>query len=237
MEIERLLELVKPLEGTFEGAFGKEQVEAYLMSCARRGDLKVKVDHMLGCVVFLDEAFAPAPGAATGSTSAVTLDKAVQPSVNELVRTRVSAAATCLHNALLMIDPPQPVPAPIQQEKIAQLVASANAERHALQLRRAIVARRRELLSELSARKEKEEMSRRAEALRREKEEEGRRALEAVRRREAERKVRELENVRKEEARKLAMSLKEKGTLKVDLDVSFGSFALSVIFSCWEVVC
>ena len=232
MEITKLLDLVSPLRDSFEGAYGPAQVEAYLMSCARRGDLKIRVDHAEGSITFLDEAFtvsnaSSSPVAGPSSSGSASFDKTVQPSVNELVRTRVSSIATCLHNALLMIEPPQPVSSTAQSERVATLLAAAQAERKALQVRRSIVARRRELLSELSVRKEKEEASRRAETLRREKDEEARKALEAVRRKEQERKMTELENARKEEARKLAMSLKEKGTLKVDLDVSHPLISLT----------
>ncbi|EED79597.1 predicted protein [Postia placenta Mad-698-R] len=102
--------------------------------------------------------------------------------------------------------------------RFVALVSAAQAERKALQLRRALVARRRELLSELSVRKEKEEASRRAELTRREKEEEARRVTEEARKKEQDRARREIEIIRNEEARKLAQSLKEKGTLKVDLN-------------------
>ena len=94
-----------------------------------------------------------------------------------------------------------------------------DAERKALQIRRALVARRRELLSELSVRKEKEEASRRAEFFRKHQEEEARKAAQDLRNKEVERARREIENIRVEEAKKLAQSLKEKGTLKVDITV------------------
>ncbi|KAF9007805.1 hypothetical protein BDZ89DRAFT_553183 [Hymenopellis radicata] len=54
-------------------------------------------------------------------------------------------------------------------EKLDALFKAVNAERHALALRRALVARRRELNLELSVRKEKEESSRLAEIARRKK--------------------------------------------------------------------
>ena len=70
-------------------------------------------------------------------------------------------------------------------------------------------------------RKEKEQASRRAEFLRKQQEEEARRAAQELRNKELERARREVENIRVEEAKKLAQSLKEKGTLKVDINVSF----------------
>ena len=83
-------------------------------------------------------------------------------------------------------------------------------------------SRRRELLSGLSARKEKEESSRRAELSRREKEEEARRVREDLRKRAQERTKKEIENIRIDEAKKYAQSLVDKGILKPnDVDVSF----------------
>ncbi|KAH8110432.1 hypothetical protein DFH11DRAFT_1724023 [Phellopilus nigrolimitatus] len=218
MQIAQLLDLVTSLEGSFDGAYGPGQVEAFLMSCARRGDIRVRIDHALGSLTFIDEAFG---STAAGPSTPSALDKSIQPSAGELVRTRLSGFATCLHNALGAIEPSKPAPAAADdsaaQETFAQLVAAANAERKALQVRRAIVARRRELVSELSARKDKEEASRRAEASRREKDEQAKRTLEDIRRKEQDRIRRDIENIKKEEARQLAHSLKEKNILKVDV--------------------
>ncbi|KAL5500955.1 TIF32 [Sanghuangporus vaninii] len=220
MEIPQLLKLVEPLQGSFEGAYEPNQVEAFLIGCARNGDLRIRLDHSEGTLTFIDEAFGSSnTGAGPSATSGTGLDKSVQPSAHDLVRTRVSSVATCLYNALLSISPPSPEQSAAEsQEKLAQLVAAVNAERKALQVRRAIVARRRELISELSVRKEKEEVSRRAEASRREKDEAARRALEDMRKKQEEMLRRNKENFDKEEARKLAQELKEKNILKVDVD-------------------
>ena len=72
-------------------------------------------------------------------------------------------------------DSPEALSPEEQVEKFKALMVAVESERKALQLKRAIVARRRELLSELSVRKEKEESSRRAELSRMVKEEEARR--------------------------------------------------------------
>ena len=106
-----------------------------------------------------------------------------------------------------------------KHEKLATLVAAANSERKTLQVRCVIVARRQELISELSVRKEKEEVSRRAEASRREKDEAARRAVGDMHRKTEERIRKDKENIDKEEARKLAQELKEKNIHKVNVDV------------------
>ena len=125
-----------------------------------------------------------------------------------------------LHNSLATIEPPTQPTEEGQQAKFVALIAAAEAERKALQIRRALVAPRRELLSELSVQKEKEQASRRAEFLRKQQDEEARKAAQELRNNELERARREVENIHVGEAKKLAQSLKEKGTLRVDINVS-----------------
>lgn len=220
IQIDRLLELVAPLRESVEGpsVFDEEQIEAYVMGCARRGELSIRVDHAAGSITFVDGTFSIVEDP---SSSSMANANAIQPSTSEVVRTRLSSLATCLHNALATLYPPTPLSEEEQQARLSTLVAAAQAERKELQLRRAIVARRRELAIELAVRKEKEEASRRAELNRRDKEEEARRHLEDIRRKELEKARREVEAIRNEEARKLAESLKEKGKLKVDIAVSY----------------
>jgi translation initiation factor 3 subunit A len=236
IKIDKLLELVSPLRATTtEGSsvFDDEQVEAYVMGCARRGELNIRVDHAAGSITFVDGTFSIIEDPSSSSMASANAD-AIQPSTSEVVRTRLSSLATCLHNSLTTLYPPTPLSVEEQQAKFTALVVAAQAERKALQLRRSIVARRRELAIELAARKEKEEASRRAELSRKEKDEEERRRAEEARRREVERARKEIEAIRNEEARKLAQSLKEKGTLKVDVNVSYSSFfRSSVVFTSW----
>ncbi|KAI0641743.1 hypothetical protein C8Q79DRAFT_989113 [Trametes meyenii] len=218
IKISNLLELVVPLrevavEGT--GSYDNEQIEAYVMGCARRGELNVRVDHAAGSLTFTDSPFAAVEDPSS-STSMAHIG-AVQLSTSEFVRTRLGNIALTLRNSITTLYPPAQPTEEEQQAKFAALAAAAQAERKALQIRRALVARRRELLSELSVRKEKEEQSRRAEILRRQQEEEARRAAQELRNKEVERTRKEIENIRVEEAKKLAQSLKEKGTLKVDI--------------------
>ena len=225
INISNLLELVAPLrEVAAEGTYDDEQIEAYVMGCARRGELNVRVDHAVGSITFADSPFAAVEDPSS-STSAASIG-AVQPSTSEFVRNRLGTIALTLHNSLAALEPPAQPTEEEQQAQFAALVAAAQAERKALQIRRAVVARRRELLSELSVRKEKEEASRRAEIFRKHQEEEARRAAQDLRNKELERARREIENIRVEEAKKLAQSLKEKGTLKVDITVRLSSLLL-----------
>ena len=51
MDISQLLKLVEPLQGSFEGAYEPSQVEAFLVGCARNGDLRVRIDHAEGTLI------------------------------------------------------------------------------------------------------------------------------------------------------------------------------------------
>ncbi|KAF9236772.1 hypothetical protein BU15DRAFT_63697 [Melanogaster broomeanus] len=210
LKISALNELVKPLE-----EFGAEQVEAYLTGCARRAELRVRIDHATETISFTDDAFAH-PDESSSLAGPSTTTAPFQPSNADLVRTRVSTLATALHNAVRIIDPPTDQVS-LQASRFAELVAAANAERRALSLRRALVARRRELLSELSVRKEKEEASRRAELSRTRKLIDEQKEKEDAKKKELERARKEIEAIRTEEAKKLAQDLVKRGGLKVSI--------------------
>jgi translation initiation factor 3 subunit A len=216
--ITSLLELIEPLHSL--GWMDEAQVEAFIMGCARRGELNVKVDHAQGRIVFVDETFVGKDADEDQQLAHQDLETCVQMSMEERVRTRLSRLAQSLHTSLQTIaGPSQPRDTEEEQrQKFENLVAAAEAERKSLLIKRAIVAKRRELLSELSAKKEKEDVTRRAEINRREKEEESRRLREEMRKKELERARREVEGIRVEEARKLAATLVEKGLKGVNID-------------------
>ena len=234
--IENLLALLQPLRDALANGGGDstiykpEQIEAYIMRVTRAGELNVRIDHASGTLQFVDDPFAGSDDQQTHSSSHGIV---VQPSAASLVRTRLGGIATALNHALAILDPITVPSAEEQRARVAELITAADAERKALQLRRAIVARRRELLSELAARKEKEEQSRRSEESRQVKYDEARRALEDARRREIERARAEIQQRKNEEARQLAQSLRERGNLKVDIDVSSFTF---LKFTCHAVV-
>lgn len=221
IKLSNLMELLQPLKqsGIPEAStYDAEIVEAYIMGCARRGELSVHIDHGTDTITFTDDPFVSTDDPSL-STSRVH-ETPIQPSTADLVRTRLSSLALCLHNSLSAIHPErEELPEEQQQAEFSHLVAAANAEREGLRNRRALVARRRELLTELSQKREKEEISRRAEFARRQKEEEERRTIEERRRREVENAKREIENIRAEEAKKFAQSLNDKGNIKVDISV------------------
>ncbi|KIJ45509.1 hypothetical protein M422DRAFT_29646 [Sphaerobolus stellatus SS14] len=183
------------------GSWDEDKLESFLMSAARRGELPVRVDHAHGTLTFIASLF--------GATSPT-----VQPSPGAFIVSRVSTLATTLHNTVQTL---YPTPQISPEEKFQDLVSAAQAERRAIQIRQSIVARRRELLSELSVRKEKEEAIIRAEQARRDKEAQAKRAVEELKQREMERVKKSIEQTRAEEVRKLAEALKS--SLKAPIEV------------------
>ncbi|KAF8145801.1 hypothetical protein K438DRAFT_1991478 [Mycena galopus ATCC 62051] len=163
---------VEPKMKTASHMFDLEAVKSYIMGCAHRGELAVRIDEPFGDV--LDT---PSPSA---SPSKDGRDGVIQPSAAGLVCTRLGSVACCLHNTLEIIEPAATSTSTPEEEQatFAALAQSIQKECKALQLRRALVTRRRELLAKLAVRKEKEDAVRHAEVAKREKEEAERRARE-----------------------------------------------------------
>ncbi|KIO32427.1 hypothetical protein M407DRAFT_4574 [Tulasnella calospora MUT 4182] len=221
VKISHVLELVAPLNAgpstaappTEEGQaveqihYDHPHIEAFVMGCAQRGELQVRVDHAQGSITFATPTFSSTtPGLATTST--------IVPDI----RHRLSRLASSLAESISYLTPPVTETASEeQQQALANLVEAANEERARLALNRTLAARRVELLAELTARRNKEESSRKLEATRRAQEEEEKRVAELKKQREREMIQLELESVKKQEAKKLAETLLEKGTLKVDV--------------------
>ncbi|KAH7333951.1 hypothetical protein B0J17DRAFT_771043 [Rhizoctonia solani] len=197
VRISHIYELVEPLNANItpetpglgsESPYTPERIELFVVGCAKRGELRVLVEHIEGNVTFVEDV---------------------------LPRTRVSELAHALHTSLLKVAPP-PSAAESAAEKFAALVQGAQEDRRRLLIQRSVVARRRELASELQVRRDREEASRRADTARRERLEEEHRTQQERREKERARVQKEIESVRKEEARKLAEQLKARGNLKVN---------------------
>ncbi|KAG8797063.1 eukaryotic translation initiation factor 3 subunit A, partial [Serendipita sp. 399] len=99
MSISHLLELVKPLNLRLSPdhpeQYNQENVEAFIMSTAKRGELLVRINHSLGSLVFVDNALAS--GAVIGPL-------AVQPSPGRVVKSRLGHIADCLHKVVKSLD-------------------------------------------------------------------------------------------------------------------------------------
>lgn len=193
------------------------KLEAFIMGCARRGELLVRIDHADESISFAADLFnSSTPGASTSRS--VPLAQLQTPPA-ELIRTRFSRFATALSTSLVELYP-LAKEAPTPHNAFVALVKAADEERHQLAIRRVMTIRRAELLAELSVRKKQEEESRRAEAARKRQEEDSKNALATARRREAERIQREVDAAHKEEAKTLAKTLIAKGGLKINDEVS-----------------
>ncbi|KAJ7456277.1 hypothetical protein B0H11DRAFT_2321889 [Mycena galericulata] len=140
-ETETVTDAPEPAKPKHKNFFDPEQVESYIMGCVRCGELAVDV--------LEDASLSSSSSSAFPATSA----SASALGIAELVRMRPGSVACGLHCALAVLEPTLSS-SQAQEEKLKARVAMLNTERKALQLRRALVARRRELLSELSVRKE-----------------------------------------------------------------------------------
>ncbi|KAJ3848833.1 hypothetical protein EV368DRAFT_48519 [Lentinula lateritia] len=214
IKISFLIDLLAPLNtlNSTEGTTGitvftPASIESYIMSCARRGDLDVRIDHAEGSIVFIDEPFAMATSSTGTSADAQANDgyKPVQPSATALVRTRLSSVAGCLYQSLRELEGQGLDSAQLSQEKrIKSLLASLPAYRKTLLLHQSLTARRRQLQQELHARAQAQNLTMQAEAQRRAKEQARLLSLVEARDREAARRKAELEQIRRVEAEKYA---------------------------------
>lgn len=210
-----MLDLVGPLnaieaaeeaaaEGTGNDAvhYDHPHIEAFVMAAAQRGELNVRVDHGQGSITFGTDAFG---SSSSGSSSS-------------MIRTRLSRLANALSSSLSYVVPSvsQSPSEEDQRATFTALVSAVEQERERLSLNKLLATRRAELLAELNARRTKEEQSRKLEISRKQQEEDERRQQEELVRRERDRIQKELEALRTQETKKLAETLREKGTLKVD---------------------
>ncbi|CAG7850883.1 Eukaryotic translation initiation factor 3 subunit A {ECO:0000255/HAMAP-Rule:MF_03000} Short=eIF3a {ECO:0000255/HAMAP-Rule:MF_03000}; AltName: Full=Eukaryotic translation initiation factor 3 110 kDa subunit homolog {ECO:0000255/HAMAP-Rule:MF_03000}; Short=eIF3 p110 {ECO:0000255/HAMAP-Rule:MF_03000}; AltName: Full=Translation initiation factor eIF3, p110 subunit homolog {ECO:0000255/HAMAP-Rule:MF_03000} [Serendipita indica DSM 11827] len=209
LSISYLLDLVSPLNRHLSAdgdRFDQENLEAFIMSAAKRGELFIRLNHSSGSILFVDDAFSI--GSGSGSSK-------VQPSPGKLVRSRLSHLAECLHNVVRYIDD-----APDTARGQLQAAHSAfKAEQQALQTRRSIVARRRELQAELVARRQNEERSQQAEMTLRAQEDAQRKKRAEALKEAQERAKAEMERKRKEENVKIVSSLLDRG-VSIDADIT-----------------
>ncbi|KAJ3866751.1 hypothetical protein EV359DRAFT_79224 [Lentinula novae-zelandiae] len=180
IKISFLIDLLAPLNtlNSTEGTTGitvftPASIESYIMSCARRGDLDVRIDHAEGSIVFIDEPFSMAtsstgtsadaqasPSGASGASGmngedGATIDdsyKPVQPSATALVRTRLSSVAGCLSQSLRELEGQglvAPAPSPQYSEDSTEDSAQLSQEERIKSLLASLPAYRKTLLLRL----------------------------------------------------------------------------------------
>ncbi|KAN0062950.1 eukaryotic translation initiation factor 3 subunit A [Thecaphora frezii] len=213
VKLSKVLELVSSFKAPYD--YTAAEIEKFCLNACKKGHFNIRIDHVAQAITFQDDVFA-ADAHPSASTSSETDAVRLQATPSELVRTQLSRLASCLDTTLKTIDPSIVENAQrAKQEVFARAVAAAEQEHKAAVARKAILARRKELLEERAARREKDEANAKAERARLAAEAEKIRLAEEAKKREQERIQKEFEAVRIEEAKKMAKSLQEKGGLKL----------------------
>ena len=233
VKLAKVMELVSAFKAPYN--YSPVEIEKFVLNACKKGHLNIRVDHVEQAITFQDDPFeAKFHPAAMGSSSSGTMGGAsssgsssmtasvetdavrLQQTPSELVRTQLSRLAVCLDTTLKTIDPSILEAAQeAKKEVFARAIEVAEREHKAAVARKAIIARRKELLEERAAVREKEEAEAKAERLRLQAQAEQTRMAEELKQRELDRIKKEMEAVRIEEARKMAQSLRERGGLKL----------------------
>jgi translation initiation factor 3 subunit A len=218
VKLARVMELVGAFQAPYN--YTAADIEKFVLNACKKGHLDIRVDHVSQAITFQDDVFAaeqhPAAAVASGSGGEAGDVTRLQQTPGELVRTQLGRLASCLDTTVKIIDPSVIEAAQAAKRDVfARAVAAAEQEHKAAVARKAILARRKELLDERAARKEKDEATAKAERQRLAQAAEQKRMEDEKRNRELERIRKEMEAVKHEEAKKLAQNLKEKGGLKL----------------------
>lgn len=230
VKLSKVMQLVSAFKEPY--SYNPIEIEKFVLNACKKGHLNIRIDHESQAITFQDDPFeAKLHPAAIGSSSGAASSSVAGPSMSashegdtvrlqrtpsELVRTQLSRLATCLDTTLKTIDPSVMSTAQEAKESaFARAVQEADREHKAAVARKAILARRKELLEERAVRREREQAEAKAERQRLQAQADQIRIAEEAKQREQDRIKRELEAVRIEEARKMAQSLREKGGIKL----------------------
>jgi translation initiation factor 3 subunit A len=187
----------------------RSEIEKFIMSACKKGELSIRVDHASQLLTFESDVFI---------TSRAVSDVSVrlQSTPSDLVRTQLSRLSKTLYHTVNTVDS-SVIEEEEKKRKIARdrAVAGGEKEHQDTLARRAIIERRRELVEIIALREEREQASKRAQKQQQEAEIEQRRQAEELRKKEQARMLKEKENIKLEEAKKLADELLAKG-VKLD---------------------
>lgn len=213
VKLDQVMQLVSAFKAPY--SYTAADIEKFCMHACKRGHVSLRIDHVSRAITFQDDVFAADVHPALAS--AVETDSVrLQATPSELVRTQLARLAESLDTTLRVVDKKS-----IEEAQAARTAAiqraltSADDEHRAVLERKSMMERRKELMRDMTRRKEEEEAHMRAERVRMQAEAEQRRFAEEARRRELEHVRKEMEAAKLEEARKLAQSLKERGGLKL----------------------
>lgn len=218
VKLTKVMQLVSAFKTPYN--YSSVEIEKFVLNACKKGHLNIRIDHEEQAITFQDDPFEakshPAASSSTSLSNSEGDSVRLQQTPSELVRTQLSRLATCLDTTLKTIDPSVLNAAQeAKQSAFARAVQEADREHKAAVARKAILARRKELLEERAIQRSREEAEAKAERARVQAQAEQIRVAEEQRQRQEDRIKRDMEALRLEEARKMAQSLKEKGGLKL----------------------
>lgn len=216
ISIGHVLSLLKPFQnGPWE--INEAQLEKYLMTASKRGELKLSIDHVTKAITFQEGSYTKS----IPLMEITNLQPEASTSASAASQSQLSRLAIALQNTIQYLNPSLLEDArSARAAAFASALAQAEEERKSAQHRQAIIAKRRQKLEEIHTRREREEASAKAEKARVAAADAAAREAELYRERDRERIKKELDTIRATEAKKLAEQLKARGGLKVDVEVS-----------------
>ncbi|KAJ2611998.1 eukaryotic translation initiation factor 3 subunit A [Coemansia sp. RSA 1365] len=192
-------------------AMSAAEIERFIMHGARRGEFQLRIDHQARSVVFDTDPFDSSQSLSNGAQ--------LQASPSDLMRSQLSSLAICLSNAQRVACPEYVAEKhERKQAAVAAALKHMTAEHREATARKLVIDRRKEVIENTLARKERTEARERAIRQQREQELERERLAEDQRRREAERMQKERDTIQRQEAKKLAESIKVKAGIDVSID-------------------
>jgi translation initiation factor 3 subunit A len=216
--VENLAKFPEPFQVT------RDTIEKFIMNGNKKGDLAIRMDHATGVLSFDTDVFSSTKaihagsggGSADSETSSV---QRLQNTPSEIVRTQLTRLARSLYITCQYIDPSFNE-ARIKARDAAYARARAGAEQEHLETlaRKDVIQKRKEEASEIQARKEKEDATRKRIKAAQLQEAEDKRLAQEQKDREDKRMKAELDRVRKDELRKQIADLKI-GPKAIDIDV------------------
>lgn len=189
-------------------------VEKFIMNGCKKGDLAIRVDHVSGVLTFESDIFSSAkalhPGSAAGSAeSEVGSVQRLQNTPAEIARSQLSRLAKTLHVTCMFVDPSyNEARVQAKQAALARTRAGADKEHEETLARRAVIAKRKEALSDALQKKQREEETRKRIRTQQLQEAEKQRLLDEHRERERKRMKDEQDRIRQQELKKQLEELK-----------------------------
>ncbi|KAJ1876860.1 eukaryotic translation initiation factor 3 subunit A, partial [Kickxella alabastrina] len=189
-------------------AMTASQIERFIMNGAWRGEFQLRIDHQSRSVVFDTDPFNSSQSSSNGAQ--------LQASASDLMRSQLSSLAICLSNAQRVACPDYVASKQVEKAATVSAALQIIAEEHRVMVaRKLVIDRRKEIIEDALARKERTEARERALRQQREQELERARIAEDQQRRETERAQKERDAIQRIEAKKLADSIKEKAGIDV----------------------